>query len=118
MLITMIAILQQINFSEYFEISDLVLTVGNYLLYLTETSRDGEYMDGEILFTSETNNVDVRFTSDSSERRTGFTLDVRSIPCSDRVIHPQIEDEEPGEPCDDGTAEDVVIAAGEVLETY
>ena len=86
------------------------------MFYLTETNRDGAYMTGDILFTSETNNVDVKFKSDESITDSGFTLDVRSIPCSDRAIYPQVEDEEPGDPCDDSIAQEVMIAAGEVIE--
>ena len=65
-------------------------------------------MAGDILFTSETSNVDVRFTSDSSGRMSGFTLDVQSIPCSERESFP-----EHGEPCD---PQEVVISAWEVQQ--
>ena len=54
------------------------------MLYLTETERNGVYSTGDVLFTSRTNNVDVWFTSDSSVTRTGFGLNIRSIPCTDR----------------------------------
>ena len=50
-------------------------------LYLVETSRDGEYAPGFVLFASQTNSVNVRFTSDYSETRSGFSLNVRSINC-------------------------------------
>ena len=49
--------------------------------------------------------MDVTFTSDYSERRSGFTLDLRSTLCSDL-----------GKDCADRTAQELVIAAGEVLE--
>ena len=51
------------------------------MLYLTETRREGNYPNGDVLFASETNNVEVEFTSDFSERRTGFALNVRSVNC-------------------------------------
>ena len=99
------------------EVSDLDWRVVNDVLYLTETSRDGEYMDGDALFRSETNNVDVTFTSDSTERRTGFTLDIRSTLCSN-LEHSEEdeEDEDTSVDCADRTAQEVVIAAGELLE--
>ena len=71
-------------------------------------------MTGDVLSTSETNSVDVKFKSDETITDSGFTLDVRSIPCSDRAIYPQVEDED--DPCDDRTAQEIVIASGEVLE--
>ena len=59
------------------------------LLILTETRKEGLYSTGDILFTSETNNVNVRFTSDYTITRSGFTLDVQSISCADRPQYPQ-----------------------------
>ena len=54
------------------------------MFYLTETRKEGYYSTGDILFTSQTNNVDVKFTSDYSVRRSGFRLSIRSILCTDR----------------------------------
>ena len=51
------------KYSEYTEMSYIVVRVGYYVLYLTETTRDGDYMAGDILFTSQTNRVVVIFTS-------------------------------------------------------
>ena len=48
------------------------------------TRREGMYMTGDILFTSQTNRVNVTFSSDESVTHRGFTLDVRSIICSER----------------------------------
>ena len=59
------------------------------LLIFTETRREGHYSTGDILFTSETNRVNARFTSDLSVRRSGFTLDVQSISCADRENYQQ-----------------------------
>ena len=61
-------------------------------LILTETHRDGHYLNGEILFTSKTNSVNVSFTSDSIKTRSGFTLDVKSIPCADHENYLQQDD--------------------------
>ena len=83
------------------------------MFYDAETHRDGVIQTGEVLFTSETNNVDVRFTSDYTERRTGFTLDIRSALCSE-LVYPE-EDENSSKDCDDITAQELVIVAGEVL---
>ena len=61
--------------------------------------------------------MDVTFTCDYSERRTGFTLDIRSTLCSDLENSEEDEgDEVTSEDCDDQTAQELVIAAGEVLE--
>ena len=65
------------------------------MLYFTETHKEGRYVSGE-LFTSETNNVDVRFTSDGSVTRSGFSLNIRSTLCY--------------------SVQEVVVAPGEVLE--
>ena len=54
------------------------------MFYLTETRKEGYYSTGDVLFTSQTNNVDVKFTSDFSVRRSGFRLNIRSILCTDR----------------------------------
>ena len=51
------------------------------MLYFTVTKRDGYYPADYDLFTSETNNVDVIFTSDNSEVRSAPRLDVRSTSC-------------------------------------
>ena len=64
-------------------------------MHFTEKRREGLYSTGDILFTSETNNVNARFTSDYSIRRTGFTLDVQAIPCSDRENYPEQADFNP-----------------------
>ena len=88
-------------------------------MYFTETRRDGNYLSGDILFTSETNNVDVRFSSDFRETRTGFTLDVRSIPCSDRANFQQLDEESSMNPGDTANGDcgdrQVVVAAGKEL---
>ena len=60
------------------------------MLYLTETRRDGDYSTDNVLFTSQTNAVDIRFTSDFSVRRSGASIDIRSISCTDRDNFPQI----------------------------
>ena len=52
------------------------------MLCLTETRRDGIAFQGDVLFKSETNRVDVRFISDSSVPNYGITLDVESTPCA------------------------------------
>ena len=54
------------------------------MLYFTEIRKDGYYSTGDVLFTSQTNNVDVKFTSDYSVTRSGFRLNIRSILCTDR----------------------------------
>ena len=46
------------------------------------TRREGDYTSGDTLFTSQTNRINVNFTSDWSVREIGFTLNVRSIHCS------------------------------------
>ena len=51
------------------------------ILHFTVIKRDGYYPADYDLFTSETNNVDVIFTSDKSEVRSGSRLDVRSTSC-------------------------------------
>ena len=66
-------------------------------LFFTATRREGHYSTGDILFTSETNNVNARFTSDLSIRRSGFTLDVQSIPCADGENFPQVDDFNPAD---------------------
>ena len=89
------------------------------ILSLTETAKDGVYASGDVLFTSQTNNVDVRFTSDYSVTRSGFGLNIRSIPCTERDNFPETvigtESAEEYSDCDDSVHE-VPIAAGEVLE--
>ena len=67
------------------------------MLYFTETSRSGSYPKGYPLFKSETNSVDVIFTSDYSGRKNGIMLDVKSISCGSDV-------------------EKIVVDAGEVFE--
>ena len=69
-------------------------------MYLTETARYGFYLLGYKLFTSETNKVNVRFTSDVSRTAPGFILDVRSTSCD------SIE----------SIVQEIVVAAGEVLK--
>ena len=59
------------------------------MFYLTETRKEGYYSTGDVLFTSQTNNVDVKFTSDFSVRRSGFRLNIRSILCTDHDNFPQ-----------------------------
>ena len=71
------------------------------MLFLTVAQKDGRRVAGEVLFTSETNNVAVKFTSDHSLTRSGFSLDVRSISCENHGS------------CD---AEEVQIDAGDVLQ--
>ena len=70
------------------------------ILYFTETSEGGNHPPGYLLYKSETNNVDVKFTSDHVLRFRGFSLDVRSISCTESGYHIQ----------------EVVVAAGETLE--
>ena len=99
------------------EVYDLDWRVVNYVLYLTETSKDGVILTGDVLFRSETNNVDVTFTSDGTQRRTGFTLDIRSTLCSNlESSEEDEEDEDTSEDCGDSTAQEVLIVAGEVFE--
>ena len=38
------------------------------ILYLAETHREGTYQTGDVLFTSQTNSVSARFTSDDNVR--------------------------------------------------
>ena len=64
------------------------------MLYLTGTRREGNYSAGDVLFTSETNSVDVSFTSDSSIRRSGFSLDIRSASCTELVNSEEDEEED------------------------
>ena len=70
------------------------------MLYIVEITIDGRLPPGYELFTSKTNSVNVRFISGFLGRRTGFTADVRSISC-DSV---------------DSGVQEIVIAAGEVIE--
>ena len=60
--------------------------------FILETRREGDYSTGDILFISETNNVNVEFTSDDIYRYKGFMLDVQSISCADRKNYPHPED--------------------------
>ena len=83
------------------------------MFYHAETYQHGGIATSTVLFTSQTNNVDATFTSDFSERRSGFTLDIRSVLCSE-LVYP--EDEDSGEYCDYINAQDLVIAAGEILQ--
>ena len=48
---------------------------------LVDVRRDGKYSPGDVLVTSKTNAVDVKFTTDSSVREKGFMLDVESVMC-------------------------------------
>ena len=50
---------------------------------ITETRREGLYTTGYVLFSSQTNSVNVKFTSDNARRRSGFTLDVQSVACGE-----------------------------------
>ena len=59
------------------------------MLYFTETHKEGYYSTGDVLFTSKTNNVDVKFTSDYSVTWSGFRLNIRSISCADCDNFPQ-----------------------------
>ena len=70
------------------------------MFYLAEIDIDGQLPPGYELFTSKTNSVNVRFTSDYSVGRSGFTADVRSISC-DSV---------------DSGVQEIVITAGEVIK--
>ena len=58
-----------------------VLVACFHMFYWAEWIRQYDYWAGFVLFKSETNRVDVTFRSDDSSRATGFTLDVRSVPC-------------------------------------
>ena len=60
------------------------------MLYLIETRREGTYQTGDVLFTSQTNSVNVRFTSDDNVRGNGFWLDVRSTACTEGTYWCQI----------------------------
>ena len=51
-------------------------------LTVTVTHTEGVYTVGNVLFTSQTNEVNVAFSSDQSVRDSGFTLDVTSVLCS------------------------------------
>ena len=70
----------------------MMTTLPHMLLILTETRREGHYSTGDILFTSESNSVTARFTSDLSITKSGFTLDVQSISCADRPQYLQLDD--------------------------
>ena len=94
----------------------LVCRVVKYVFYLTEINHSGAIPTGAVLFTSETNNVDVRFTSDNSVTRIGFTLDIRSTLCSEIVTPDEEEEENSSENCEDRPAQELVIGAGEVLQ--
>ena len=99
------------------------------LLYLAETRKDGYYSAGDVLFISQTNNVDVKFTSDSSVTATGATMNIRSISCADRDNFSQTDmntastighhsthsPEHPGETPDSCDEQRTEITAGEVL---
>ena len=67
--------------------SNLLFRVVDYVLYLTETKTAGIKANGDVLFTSETNSVDVRFTSDYIVAKSGFYLDIRSTLCSEEDGH-------------------------------
>ena len=70
-------------------------------LYFTVKYATGDHPIGYWLLVSETNNVDVKFTSHKNSRRgPGFSLDVRSIPCVARCHDP---------------VQEVRVAAGETL---
>ena len=77
-------------------------------LILTEIHRDGHYSTGDILFTSKTNSVNVRFTSDYRVTISGFRLDVQSIPCIVRENYPHLAT---SLGCDE---HEVQLSAGEV----
>ena len=51
------------------------------MLYFAARDRYGNYSAGYVLFTSDTNSVDVGFTSDRTIAFSGFTLDVESVAC-------------------------------------
>ena len=79
--------------------------------------REGEYPPAYVLFISETNSVDVTCTSDSTTRRSGFSLDIRSASCVD-LVNLEEENErfyEIDENCD-ANVQKVKVAAGQVLE--
>ena len=73
------------------------------LCFTVDREHGSYYGIGQTLFRSQTNNVDVTFTSDYKGRRSGFSLDVRSTLCA----WPDF--------CDD-PVEEVVVAANETLE--
>ena len=50
---------------------------------ITETRREGQYDISSVLFSSQTNSVNVKFTSDGSVRRFGFKLDAQSVTCGE-----------------------------------
>ena len=62
-------------------------------------------------YSHQTNSVDVEFTTDFGVRYNGFTLDVRSTPCTDVVEVHQIKEDV----CDD-TVQEVMVPAGEMLK--
>ena len=70
----------------------------------TEIRKYGDnYGIGQLLFISDTNNVDVTFTTSRIGRRSGFSLDVRSSSCTELDF------------CD-GPVQEVEITAGVTLE--
>ena len=78
-------------------------------MYLTETRAYGKYYSSRsVLFDSETNNVDVRFTSDHGARKSGFTLDVSTMPCSWKTGYCGTTST--------GEVQDVMVPPGETLE--
>ena len=78
-------------------------------MYLTETRAYGKYYSSRsVLFDSETNNVDVRFTSDHGARKSGFTLDVSTMPCSWKTGYCGTTST--------GEVQDVMVPSGETLE--
>ena len=80
------------------------------MFYLTVIEREGYYRPGDVLFISETNSVDVTFTSNASGRKSGFTLDVRSTSCTEATaLGADVE------VCDD-TVQQVTVAADEFLQ--
>ena len=98
------------------------------MLYLAETHSTGYYPAGDVLFTSQTNNVDVKFTSDYSVTSTGFRLNIRSISCSDHdnfpptVVNPATTQEpstsapvHTSEMPDNCDAQEVEITEGQVI---
>ena len=81
------------------------------ILYITATRRDSSYISGDVLFASQTQRVEVRFTSDWYISRTGFSLDVTAAPCSTAVSIPiQL----PPPTCNN--PEEVQVPTGETLE--
>ena len=52
------------------------------MLCLVETRRSGKFSPGEVLFTSQTNTVDIKFQADSSVSYPAFELDAESVPCN------------------------------------